>query len=178
MAAVSRCSAKMCSVFYRGFMPKVAKSVLVPHAAGMMFELVDAVERYPEFLPWCGGTRVLVRNVTQTIATIDIRYGGVAQSFTTINTKEEKEWMRLSLRDGPFKKLQGHWHFVALAENASKVELQLDYAFTNIILEHAIGPVFSMIADTMMDRFVTRAEALATVKKSAEFTDSLKPTDE
>jgi len=148
-------------------MPKVAKFVLVPHAAEMMFELVDSVERYPEFLPWCGGTRVLARDAAQTIATIDIRYAGVAQSFTTINTKEKNEWMRLSLRDGPFKQLQGHWHFVALAADACKVELQLNYTFTNMLLEHTFGPVFGMIADTMMDRFVARAEALAAMKKTA-----------
>lgn len=142
-------------------MPKVVKSVLVPHSAEMMFDLVDAVENYPEFLPWCGGTTVLVRDATQTIATIDIRYAGVSQSFTTLNTKEPHEWMYLSLRDGPFKQLQGHWHFVVLADDACKVELQLDYTFANIVLEHTIGPVFGMIADTMIDRFVSRAEALA-----------------
>ena len=142
-------------------MPKVVKSVLVPHSVEMMFDLVDAVERYPEFLPWCGGTKVLMRDATQTIATINIRYAGVSQAFTTVNTREQYEWMHLSLRDGPFKQLQGHWHFVVLADDACKVELQLEYSFTNIVLERAIGPVFGMITDTLMDRFVARAEALA-----------------
>ena len=146
-------------------MPKVAKSVLVPHTAKMMFDLVDAVERYPEFLPWCGGTQVLARDAAETIAKIDIRYAGVSQSFTTVNTNENGEWLRIHLRDGPFKKLQGHWHFVVLSAVACKVELQLEYAFANIALERAIGPVFAMIANTMMDRFVVRAEALAAAQK-------------
>ena len=74
----------------------------------------------------------------------------------------------LSLRDGPFKQLQGHWHFVALAADACKVELQLEYTFANIVLEHTIGPVFGMIADTMIDRFVSRAETLAAQQNSSK----------
>ena len=148
-------------------MPKVAKSVLVPHAAEMMFNLVDAVEKYPEFLPWCGGTTVLKRDAAETIATIQIRYAGVSQSFTTVNTKENMEWLRLNLHDGPFKTLRGHWHFVALGATACKVELQLEYAFANALLERAIGPVFGMIADTLIDRFVSRAEAIAASQKTA-----------
>ena len=141
-------------------MPQVAKSVLVPYAATAMFALVDEVERYPEFLPWCGGARVLARDEVMTVAAIDINYAGVRQSFTTENTKDGVEWMRLQLREGPFQTLSGHWHFVTLSDAACKVELMLDYAFANALLEKAIGPVFGMIADTMIDRFVVRAESL------------------
>jgi ribosome-associated toxin RatA of RatAB toxin-antitoxin module len=141
-------------------MPQVAKSVLVPYSAAAMFKLVDDVERYPEFLPWCGGARVLERTDTLTIAVIDIHYAGVRQTFSTANTKEGVEWMRLQLREGPFKELGGHWHFQALNEGASKVELMLDYAFSSAILEAAVGPVFGMIGDTMIDRFVTRADTV------------------
>lgn len=146
-------------------MPQVVKSVLIPHSAQTMFDLVDAVERYPEFLPWCGGARVLERDVTRTVATIDIRYAGVVQSFTTENTKHDGEWMKIALRDGPFRQLQGLWNFTKLSTDASKVELQLEYSFANRLLEAAIGPVFGMIADTMIDRFVVRAEALAQAQK-------------
>ena len=141
-------------------MPQVAKSVLVPYSAAAMFKLVDDVERYPEFLPWCGGARALERTDTLTIAVIDIHYAGVRQTFSTANTKEGVEWMRLQLREGPFKELGGHWHFQALGEGASKVELMLDYAFSNALLEKAVGPVFGMIADTMIERFVTRADTV------------------
>ena len=146
-------------------MSQVVKSVLVPHSAQTMFDLVDAVERYPEFLPWCGGARVLERDAAVTVATIDIRYAGVVQSFTTENTKQDGEWMRLSLRDGPFRQLQGLWTFTRLAAVASKVELQLEYSFANRLLEGAIGPVFGMIAGTLIDRFVARAEALARLQE-------------
>jgi ribosome-associated toxin RatA of RatAB toxin-antitoxin module len=141
-------------------MPQVRKSVLVPYAAADMFALVDEVERYPEFLPWCGGTRVLARDATCTVAAIDINYLGVRQSFTTENTKEGVERMHLRLREGPFRELTGEWVFRALMADACKVELALDYAFANALLEKAVGPVFGTIADTMIDRFVQRADAL------------------
>ena len=142
-------------------MPQVAKSVLVPHAAQTMFDLVDAVERYPEFLPWCDGARVLERDGERTVASIDIRYAGVVQSFTTENLKRNGESMILTLREGPFRHLHGLWTFTRLADEASKVELQLEYSFANRLLETAVGPVFGMIADTLIDRFVLRAEALS-----------------
>lgn len=148
-------------------MPRVEKSVLVGHAAATMFRLVDDVEHYPAFLPWCGGTRVIERSDVLTVATIDIRYAGVAQSFTTENSKTTNEWMHLSLRDGPFRALTGSWHFVALSPAASKVTLILDYQFANALLEAAIGPVFNKIADTMIDRFVVRADALAALRVNA-----------
>jgi ribosome-associated toxin RatA of RatAB toxin-antitoxin module len=146
-------------------MPLVVKSVLVSHSVQTMFDLVDDVEHYPDFLPWCGGARAIERDATKTVATIDIRYAGVKQSFTTENTKQRPEWMKIELRDGPFRKLQGCWTFTRLADEASKVELQLEYSFANGLLEAAVGPVFGMIADTMIDRFVNRADALASAGK-------------
>ena len=148
-------------------MSQVAKSVLVPYSAETMFALVDAVERYPEFLPWCSGTEVVSRDDVKTVATIHIRYAGVAQSFTTENTKEGVEWMRIQLKDGPFKTLRGAWHFQPLSASACKVELELEYTFANSLLERAVGPVFGMIAETMMDRFVSRAESLHVANASA-----------
>jgi ribosome-associated toxin RatA of RatAB toxin-antitoxin module len=141
-------------------MPHVSKSVLVPYTAATMFELVDAVEHYPAFLPWCGGATVHTRDANVTVATLDIRYGGVSQSFTTENTKSGMEGMQLALRDGPFKSLTGSWRFRSLGDEGSKVSLELDYTFRNALLESAVGPVFGMIADTLIDRFVARADQL------------------
>lgn len=146
---------------YHADMPKVAKTVLVPYAAETMFDLVDAVERYPEFLPWCGGTQVLARDVTTTIARIDIRYAGVSQSFVTENAKKRGQWMHIALKEGPFKSLLANWWFRPLAAEACKVEFDIDFVIANAVLDKAIGPVFGMIADTMLARFVARAEALA-----------------
>ncbi|MBL0125177.1 MAG: type II toxin-antitoxin system RatA family toxin [Betaproteobacteria bacterium] len=141
-------------------MAHVEKSALVPYSAAKMYELVDDCERYPEFLPWCGGAETPVRDQTRTLATIHIDYRGIRQSFTTENTKIENVEIQMNLREGPFSELEGKWRFQALSDSACKVSLTLDYGFSSTLLEKAVGPVFGMIANTMIERFVTRAEAL------------------
>jgi ribosome-associated toxin RatA of RatAB toxin-antitoxin module len=141
-------------------MPLVQKSALVPYTSAQMFALVDDVEHYPEFLPWCGGTRLLSRDDLTTVATIEINYHGIRQAFTTANTKQGCESMRIALADGPFKSLDGEWLFAALGDAGCKVSLKLDYSFANAVLESAVGPVFGMIASTMIERFVARADAV------------------
>lgn len=141
-------------------MPSVRRSVLVAHSAASMFDLVDRVEDYPQFLPWCGGSAVLARDVRITRARVDIDFRGLKQSFTTENLKVAGESMQLRLVEGPFSDLHGSWTFQALSPAASKVILELEYAFGNIALEKVVGPVFSVITETMVDRFVARADAL------------------
>lgn len=139
-------------------MAKVEKSVLVPYSAAQMYALVDAVERYSEFLPWCGGTSLIARTDTLTEATIHINYHHVKQSFTTVNTKTFPSLMVISLKDGPFSHLSGAWQFKALSEQACKIEFTLNYEFANQLLEKIISPVFNHIANTFVDAFVERAE--------------------
>ena len=139
-------------------MAQIEKIVLVEHSANEMFSLVDLVEEYPEFLPWCGGTTLIERTDTVTLATIKIDYHGVKQSFTTRNLKEAPAWMHIELQEGPFKHLKGHWHFKALGDSACKIEFRLEYEFSNKILQKLIGPVFTYIANTFVEAFVTRAE--------------------
>jgi len=141
-------------------MAHVTKSVLVSHSAELMFDLVDGAERYPEFLPWCGGARVHSRDEAHTEASIDIRYMGVSQTFSTRNTKRRPHEMSIALVEGPFQTLNGGWRFTPLTQNACKVEFALDYSFGNPLIEGVIGPVMSMIAETFVDRFVQRADQL------------------
>ena len=141
-------------------MPLVQKSALVSHSAARMFALVDDVESYPAFLPWCGGTYLLERDASTTVATIEINYHGIRQSFTTANKKHGTESMEIALRDGPFKELDGEWQFKALGNSACKVLLRMEYSFASPMLETAVGPVFGLIANTMIERFVARADDL------------------
>lgn len=122
-----------------------------------MYALVDAVERYPEFLPWCSGASVPFRDETITRATIEINYRGIRQSFTTENHKEPGRAMRIELVRGPFEALNGNWRFLALDARSCKVEFELHYKFASRILEKLVGPVFHYIANTMVDAFVKRA---------------------
>jgi ribosome-associated toxin RatA of RatAB toxin-antitoxin module len=141
-------------------MAQVEKSVLVAHPPERMFELVDKVEDYPLFLPWCGGTTLKSRSTESTVATIHIAYMGIRQSFTTENIKEAPSLMRIRLLDGPFSKLEGEWHFLLLGVDACKIELRLDYTFSSRVLEAVLAPVFSHITNTFVDAFVRRADAL------------------
>ena len=147
-------------------MPSVEKSLLVPHSAATIFRLVDAVEDYPAFLPWCAATAVLSRDDSVTIARIDIGYHGIKHSFTTANRKQGLTTMHIDLVEGPFRSLVGLWHFIPLSETGCKIEFRLDYEFSSKVLEKLTGPVFGHIAQTLVERFVKRAEALASASVS------------
>ena len=139
-------------------MRSVKKSVLVPYAAAQMFELVDRVDLYPQFLPWCGGTQVLEQGENRKTARIDIDYHGVRAHFTTANVNDPPRSIVVTLKDGPFRHLHGEWRFIALSEHGCKVEFDLSYEFATSLLDRVIGPVFSHIANTFIDAFVKRAE--------------------
>jgi ribosome-associated toxin RatA of RatAB toxin-antitoxin module len=141
-------------------MQRVRKSVLVPFAAERMFALVDGVERYPEFLPWCAGATVLETRDGGKKARIDIDYHGVRAHFTTDNQNQVPESIVVTLVDGPFRHLHGEWRFRPLAEDACKIEFELAYEFSTHILERVVGRVFNHIAETFIDAFVSRAEKL------------------
>lgn len=141
-------------------MAVVEKSVLIERTAVQMFELVDRVEDYPEFLPWCGGTELLERTDTKTAARIHINYHGLKAHFATENAKEVPRLMSIRLREGPFRSMDGGWRFTPLGETACKVEFRLQYEFSSRILEKALGPVFHHIANTFVESFVKRAQQL------------------
>ncbi len=141
-------------------MQRVRKSVLVPYSDAEMFQLVDDVERYPEFLPWCGGSQVLAERVDGKSARVDIDYHGLRAHFTTDNTNRPPDSIVVTLRDGPFRQLHGEWRFLRLDEAACKIEFELAYEFATQLLDRVIGPVFNHIANTFIDAFVHRAHAV------------------
>ena len=137
--------------------PEVIRSVLVGFRPEQMFSLVDAVENYPKFLPWCGGTTLLQRDPDMTRATILINYHGIRQSFTTENVKHPPAEILIQLVEGPFRKLDGSWRFIDLAGRGCKIEFRLHYEFAGRLLDRLIGPVFHHIAGTLVEAFVKRA---------------------
>ena len=138
-------------------MPLVEKSVLIERSARQMFDLVDDVESYPKFLPWCSETRVDYRDEHKTVATLHINFHSIKSHFTTENSKKIPFWMGMKLVDGPFRRLEGGWKFTPLAEHACKVEFQLSYEFSSKLFEKIIGPVFTQITGTFVEAFVKRA---------------------
>jgi ribosome-associated toxin RatA of RatAB toxin-antitoxin module len=141
-------------------MAVVHKTVFLGYSAEQMFDLVANVEDYPKFLPWCGGVKVLEKTESKLVACLGINFHGVKQSFTTSNTNLRPTQMTMKLVDGPFKVMDGVWTFKALRPDACKVEFDLKYEFSNIILEQLIGPVFGVIANSMVDSFCKRAETV------------------
>jgi len=141
-------------------MAAIKKQVLIEFSAERMFELVDRVEDYPQFLPWCGGTELLERCSDKTVARIHINYHGIKAHFATENDKQFPSSMTIRLREGPFSDLNGAWNFTPLGENACKVEFVLNYTFSSQLLEKVLGKVFHHIIDTFVDSFVKRAAQL------------------
>ncbi|MBK4735760.1 type II toxin-antitoxin system RatA family toxin [Noviherbaspirillum pedocola] len=141
-------------------MAVVHKSVLVAYSAEQMYALVDGVEDYPKFLPWCGGVEVKKREGDILVATLKINYHGVKQSFTTENQNTPPTLMTMRFVDGPFKQFSGTWKFKPLRADACKIEFDLQYEFSSRILEQIIGPVFSMIANSFVDSFCKRADVV------------------
>ncbi|MDR2787020.1 MAG: type II toxin-antitoxin system RatA family toxin [Candidatus Accumulibacter sp.] len=141
-------------------MSGVEKSILIEYSAQQMFDLVEDIESYPQFLPWCGKTRVDFRDEKRTVATMYANFHGVEAHFTTENAKEPPFWMTMKLVDGPFRHLAGGWRFKPLGERACKVEFHLSYEFSNRLFERIIGPMFNQIADTFVEASLERARQI------------------
>ncbi len=141
-------------------MAEVNQSVLVPYSAAQMFELVDAVERYPEFLPWCAASELIDRNDAELRAALHVNFRGIKQKFSTRNSRSAPHAMGIQLVEGPFKALEGSWKFIPLSDAGCKVEFRLSWEFSSRLLASLAGPVFNHIALTMVDAFVKRAESL------------------
>ena len=141
-------------------MQSIRKSVLIAHSAQAMFDLIDDVECYPTFLPWCGGVVVHERTDDITDATIHIHSLGLKTTFRTRNGNDRPTRIIMHFVDGPFRALAGEWRLTALDTHACKIEFALDYAFSNKIVEKMIGPMFDKIATTFVDAFVKQAHVL------------------
>ncbi len=138
----------------------VQKSALVKFSALQMFRLVEDVEAYPEFLPWCGGSRILSRDGDIFEAELLIAKGGFNKSFSTRNRSDCGGRITISLLNGPFSYLEGVWDFMPLREDACKISLDLQFEMSGKIAALAFGVVFNQICNTMVGSFTQRAKQL------------------
>lgn len=141
-------------------MTTIHRSAIVSYSAHQMFELVADIPSYPKFLPWCGGARVISTQGDEVVAAIDIAYSGVHRTFSTRNLLQHDKMMEIQLLEGPFSYLQGFWQFKALDEQSCKISLDLEFDVANRIVGLALTPVFSNIANQLVDRFHRRATEL------------------
>ncbi|MFT0212133.1 type II toxin-antitoxin system RatA family toxin [Pseudomonas sp. F1_0610] len=138
----------------------IERTALLPYTALQMYELVNDVQRYPEFLPWCAATSLLESSETALMASITVAKLGVKQTFSTRNEMIPGEQIRLSLVDGPFSHMTGIWTFKALNESACKISLEMDFDYKGMLIKATLGPLFTQAANTMVDAFCARAKQL------------------
>ncbi|MCK5666100.1 MAG: type II toxin-antitoxin system RatA family toxin [Thiotrichaceae bacterium] len=135
----------------------INKTALIPYSAAKMYDLVADVDSYEHFLPWCGGSKILSQTDDEVQGQVRIQHMGMDKTFTTLNRMQKNKMIEMRLIDGPFKQLQGFWRFDSLDENACKISLDLEFQFSNKIMSLAFGPIFSQIANSMVDAFCKRA---------------------
>lgn len=139
-------------------MPLISRNALVPYNVVEMYQLVDDIAAYPKFLPWCRSAEIISRTDEDVQACIEIAKGVLNKSFTTINRMQKNKIIEMRLLKGPFKHLQGYWRFDALKNSqACKISLDLDFEFDSKLIALAVGPVFSQIANSMVEAFCQRA---------------------
>ncbi|MES2207505.1 MAG: type II toxin-antitoxin system RatA family toxin [Pseudomonadota bacterium] len=142
-------------------MIRFRKTLLVSHSARQMFDLVNDIPSYPEFLPWCSEAVVLEEQGNQKIARLGMRYLGLKQSFSTINLANPPHSLILQLKEGPFRYLKGEWVFSSIDEESCQIIFSIEYDFDSKLLQKLIGPVFDVITKTLVDAFVKRADKIA-----------------
>ncbi|MFW5444316.1 MAG: type II toxin-antitoxin system RatA family toxin [Methylococcaceae bacterium] len=136
----------------------VQKSALVRFSANQMFDIVDDIESYPQFLPWCSGSKILKREKDIVEAELQISKAGFNKTFATRNRSDGHGKLFLSLLDGPFSSLEGVWDFMPLREDASKISLNLEFEMHGKFASLAFGAVFNQICNTMVSSFTERAK--------------------
>lgn len=139
-------------------MTVISKSALVPYTPEKMFKLIDDIEAYSDFLPWCGKATEIHRDDSNVEASLLISHSGLNKEFTTKNKNTMFNKIEMHLVNGPFKNLDGIWLFEPLGESACKVSLNLEFEFSNKIISMTLGPIFSKIAGSLVDAFIKRAD--------------------
>ena len=141
-------------------MTKIKRNAIVAFSVQKIYDLVNDVTAYPEFLPWCASSEVFQQTETRMLATLEVQKGKFRQMFTTENKLHAPDVIVMNLKNGPFKELRGAWHFIALNESACKVSFELDFVFNNKLLAMTLSPLFRNMANTMITAFAQRAKEI------------------
>lgn len=142
-------------------MPVITRESIVPYTQEQMFALVNAIEHYREFVPWCVESTVISRTEDEVRATLAFAKSGLQKSFTTLNRLQPHKMMEIRLINGPFKQLEGFWGFEAEGSGC-KVKLSLDFEFSNKLVALMFGPLFEQVASKLVDCFTQRANSVYT----------------
>jgi ribosome-associated toxin RatA of RatAB toxin-antitoxin module len=141
-------------------MREVKRSALVPFTAAQMFALVEDIERYPDFVPWVTRAELVSRSENEVIGRLEMRRSGLRERFTTRNTLAPPRQITLTLVDGPFRTLEGHWTFDPIADRGTKVGLHVRFEFANPMLSVLLSRSFEKNCSELVDAFIARARAV------------------
>ena len=141
-------------------MRKIQRSALVQHSAAQMFSLVDDIESYPQFLPWCKSTAVHLREENVVEATLELQRAELSKKFRTRNTATDCAAIDMELVNGPFRHLAGRWAFTQLGDSGSKVQLDLEFEFSNSVVDVVLGGFFEETCNSLVDAFTQRADSV------------------
>jgi len=141
-------------------MTRVQRSALLPYSTAKIYEMVNDVDAYPEFLPWCVKCETEKASETEKHATMHFAKRGIKASVTTRNELNKNESITMHLLKGPFKHLLGEWQFTSIDEDSCKVELDMQFTFSNRLYEMSFGPIFNQVANKLVTLFSERAKHL------------------
>ncbi|MGE8296410.1 MAG: type II toxin-antitoxin system RatA family toxin [Pseudomonas sp.] len=139
---------------------RIQRSALLPYPAQALYDLVNDVASYPQFLPWCSASEVLEVSETHMLASLEVAKAGIGQRFVTRNALLPAQRIEMNLQEGPFTSLNGVWEFKALGEKACKISLDLTFDYAGPLVRATLGPLFNQAANTMVDAFCQRAKQL------------------
>lgn len=138
-------------------MPFIQHSLEVPYNVSEMYKLVNHIEKYSEFLPWCTESQIISQDEDSIQARLTLTGGGLSKSFTTSNRLQKNKLIEISLIDGPFKHLEGYWSFET-SPRGSRINLNLEFEFSTRLLALAFSPIFEKVANTLVQAFSERAK--------------------
>jgi ribosome-associated toxin RatA of RatAB toxin-antitoxin module len=138
-------------------MREVKRSALIAEAPALMYQLINDIEQYPRFVPYCTAARVVSRKVNEMVATLNIRRGPLRAEFTTRNLLEPDKRVLMQFVSGPFRVLEGLWTLTPLGDLGCRVELEMRFEFANRVAGALFEPLFEDTAASLVDAFVKRA---------------------
>jgi ribosome-associated toxin RatA of RatAB toxin-antitoxin module len=141
-------------------MTRISRSALLPYPAAAMFDLVNDIASYPQFLPGCLGATVHSAGEQEVTASLELGKAGLRYALTTRNELERPQRMRMHLLNGPFRSFSAEWQFTPLAEQACKVSLDMHFEFSAGLLDAALGTLFESTARELVNAICARAEQL------------------
>jgi ribosome-associated toxin RatA of RatAB toxin-antitoxin module len=141
-------------------MRELTRTALVNRPPELLYRLVCDVRSYPQFVPGCTAAEVLEETEQEIVVRLAVRRGALRTHFTTRNRLEPPTRVSMSLVDGPFRSLAGVWNLTPVPGNGCRIELRLNFDFSNALKAALITPLLTDIANSMVSAFVQRAQQL------------------